>query len=216
MNALNMAPSFEQDLNHLYKSQENLFHATIEYKEPYTGRLGSYSAEIYHPGTSLMNQMLERILSLQLTTKWEEESRDTEVDVIKSSLGLRGGLTQLIFVNDRALTIFKEAIQKEIAENAKKEKFGRVPFDLVIQTFPELKDLIIDSRRELSYGVAYIAKDAASSKAAEVILRKHLEDFLKKPLYGLIKQCPLSKEGQVLIVSFDAIEALEKLCKVSK
>lgn len=100
----------------------NYFGNDLEYKEPYSGVLGSHVAEIFHPTNAFaIGQIIELLQSLNLEVKPAKADRvegktvysppEGPVDVISSNCGFRGGQIQLVFTNQRALDIFKNSIQ---------------------------------------------------------------------------------------------------------
>ncbi len=81
----------------------------------------------------------------------------------------------------------------------------------LIQAFPELENLIIDSREGFIESVEFIAKDNGSLTEAEKIIRDTLEKFSNDTFGGHIRQ-ENTKSGNVLEISFSALHALKKYC----
>jgi hypothetical protein len=118
-------------------------------------------------------------------------------------------VNQIVFLNTRALEIFKKAI---IEESEEKERLQAMSKETLIQYIPELKTLIIGSREGVCRSVEYFAKDKQTLIEAEKIILLKLETFAKTTFGGLISQ-HFDKDNNILEISFDALASLRDLCK---
>ncbi len=215
--SLNLSISFKEYLNKLYNPQTGPDYSEIDYVEPYNGKLGNYPAEIFHSKSFIINEIVKKIACLGLTQKLSSDEVNKTADVIASNCNRRGGNIQIIFTNDKALKIFKEAITKEFKEIEKKEKFGTVSRDTLIQSFPELENLITSSRNGLNNSIEYIVKNEEALIEVKEILRKKLEEFKGKTFgNGIQSQVSYRNKEYCVEISFTALRALEEFCESDK